>query len=109
MMLDGEPLPLMDIGGHVLRGYLGHRLLTTEELALLKITICARLCQSLIMGMFTYKSNPHPSNTYVLTTQKKGWPLLEYIWNTKEDDLYKRWNEILSFDCNLNDIFSYAE
>lgn len=101
LMLDTNSVPIMDVGGYILAGYMENRQLTEEEFRLLKVIICARICQSLIMGMHTYKMNPVPENSYVLTTQTKGWPLLRVVWNMSENDLYSRWNEIIS-QCKKN-------
>lgn len=58
-----------------------------------QICICARLCQSLVMGAYT--SYQDPSNTYVLTTAEVGWSMLFKIWNTPETSLLNSWNKII--------------
>lgn len=59
--------------------------------------MAARLCQSLVLGM--YSSTMDPNNEYILSSQKNGWTLLEEVWNHEsieklwadtEDDYLKR-------------------
>lgn len=46
--------------------------------------ICARLCQSLVLGK---KSSLRDlSNHYILSTQKNGWRALEELMNIQDDE-----------------------
>lgn len=55
--------------------------------------ICARLCQSLVLGAYTYMLNPE--NKYVLCTASLGWQLLAEIWNEPEKMLIMRWKKVM--------------
>ncbi|KAK3095004.1 hypothetical protein FSP39_009043 [Pinctada imbricata] len=82
-----------DVGGHFLAGYLAERDLNEDERQALRVCVCARLIQSLVLGAYSHHLDP--SNTYVLTTSAMGWPLLHKLWKTSEQELYKRWNDII--------------
>ncbi|XP_044745365.1 hydroxylysine kinase [Coccinella septempunctata] len=82
----------IDYGGYVLRGYNDVRKLSHEELKLLKICICARFCQSLVMGAFTISRDPN--NTYVMRTSIAGWSILEELWNLPDHEILERWMKI---------------
>ncbi|XP_006811673.2 hydroxylysine kinase-like [Saccoglossus kowalevskii] len=84
-------------GGHVLAGYLSTFPLSELELDLIYYCIGARICQSLILGMYTYTL--HPTNTYLLATQETGWKVLELLYSTSKEEIEKAWNKIVSSSC----------
>jgi len=71
----------------LLAGYSKHRTIPKLELELLRVCVCGRLCQSVVMGQYTYSLDP--GNEYLLTTAKAGWELLNRIWNDTTDDQLK--------------------
>ncbi|CAG9864293.1 unnamed protein product [Phyllotreta striolata] len=79
----------IEAGSHVLAGYSSVRKLNKVEYSLLKVCVCARLCQSLVLG--AYKALKDPENTYVLTTAAYGWTLLEKLWKTPSEELLDVW------------------
>ncbi|XP_060564806.1 hydroxylysine kinase-like [Ruditapes philippinarum] len=83
-----------DVGGHFLSGYYKTCSLNSDEFEALKILICARLCQSLVYGAHTYAQQP--GNDYILSTQKRGWPLLHKLWKMSTEHLYSKWKVIMS-------------
>lgn len=83
----------LDVGGHVLAGYLKVWHINEVEFQSLKVLVCARLCQTLVYG--AHSSNKHPENTYLLVTSKRGWPLLHKLWSIDEDVLLSRWRAII--------------
>ena len=93
MMIDSEIVNTLDVGGHVLAGYLSERQLSDVEMDLLRVCIAGRLCQSLTMGEYTYMQDP--GNEYVLTTAANGWKTLRCIWGIQKEQLYKRWMDII--------------
>ncbi|XP_061180457.1 hydroxylysine kinase-like [Saccostrea echinata] len=82
-----------DVGGHVLAGYLSERSLNSTEREVMKICVCARIAQSLVMGAYSYYMDPN--NTYVLNTATRGWPLINMLWETPKSDIDARWNTII--------------
>ncbi|KAL4231267.1 hypothetical protein ACF0H5_008847 [Mactra antiquata] len=82
-----------DTGGHVLAGYFKACELNDVEFQSLKILVCARLCQSLVFGAHSFAQQPE--NTYLLTTSKRGWPLLHKLWKINENELISRWRDII--------------
>lgn len=96
MMLDAteKQIEMLAVGGFVLQGYQELESIPEDEYRLLKLCICARYCQSLVIGFYTFFTNPSPDNEYVLTTQKKGWEQLIAVWNIPEDLLYDRWKSL---------------
>lgn len=79
----------LDTGAHVLAGYTSINPLSHEELLLLKVCVCTRLCQSLVLGAYTYHQDP--KNIYVMYTQEKGWRLLNQLNNISQEELYIIW------------------
>uniref|UniRef100_K1QTZ2 Hydroxylysine kinase n=1 Tax=Magallana gigas TaxID=29159 RepID=K1QTZ2_MAGGI len=88
-----------DVGGHVLAGYLSVRSMNDTEREVLKVCVCARLAQNLVMGAYTNYMNP--SHVYVLNTAARGWPLLSMMWETPQNEIDARWNKIIKEYENL--------
>lgn len=76
-------------GGIVLAGYTSIKPIPKEHLKFIKTCVAARLCQSLVMGAYTYTIQP--TNDYVLVSQKKGWPILEELWKEKFEEIDQIW------------------
>ncbi|XP_017889035.1 hydroxylysine kinase [Ceratina calcarata] len=77
------------MGKHVIEGYQDIRKLTEPEKKILKTTVCARLCQSLVMGAYSHLYDPQ--NDYLLSTQKSGWTLLKKLWPLSQDAILRNW------------------
>lgn len=77
------------MGKHVIEGYQEVRKLTDLEKRILKVTVCARICQSLVMGVYSYLQDPQ--NDYLLVTQKSGWTLLKELWPLSEEEALRKW------------------
>ncbi|XP_065200642.1 hydroxylysine kinase isoform X3 [Planococcus citri] len=88
-----QPDNIESFTASVLSGY--SRKMSDLELNLMKTCICARIAQSLILGLYAYHSCP--SNTYVLTTQKQGWPLLEKLQNQTNESFIANITEKITF------------
>jgi len=80
-------------GGHVIAGYLRHRQLTELERKLIRVTVAARYCQSLVMGAYSYSQDP--GNEYLLITSKTGWETLTDFWSLSREELYREWDRII--------------
>ncbi|CAK9800193.1 Hydroxylysine kinase [Anthophora plagiata] len=79
----------IEMGKHVIEGYQDIRKLTDLEKRILKVTVCARICQSLVMGAYSHLHDPQ--NEYLLVTQKSGWTLLKKLWPLNQDDVLRNW------------------
>lgn len=79
----------VEMGRHVVEGYEKVRKLTDVEKRILKISVCARMCQSLVMGAYSYLHDPE--NRYLLSTQKTGWTLLKRLWPMSQKDVMQAW------------------
>jgi len=77
------------MGRYVVEGYEEIKKLTDVEKKILKISVCARICQSLVMGVYSHLHDPE--NQYILTTQKTGWMLLKRLWPMSREDVMKAW------------------
>ncbi|KAG8247502.1 hypothetical protein J6590_059239 [Homalodisca vitripennis] len=86
MILLGEDI---ETGTHVIAGYCSLHSLPLDELKLLRVAVCARLCQSLVLGLYTHTQDP--DNKYVLSTQTAGWSLLERLWSFDAQQLEEMW------------------
>lgn len=94
LSIECEEAGQLDVGGHFIAGYTVHRKLNDVEMTSLKVLICSRLCQSLVYGAHAYAQQP--GNEYLLTTSKRGWPLLHKIWRTDLGELLAKWQSIIS-------------
>jgi hydroxylysine kinase len=83
----GTEIDPLEGGGLLLQGYSQHRKIPKLELEILRTCIAGRLCQSLVMGAYTYSKDP--GNEYLLTTAKTGWDMLNRIWVEKTDEQLK--------------------
>ncbi|XP_011879374.1 PREDICTED: hydroxylysine kinase [Vollenhovia emeryi] len=79
----------VEMGKYVLEGYQKIRKLTDVEKEILKISVCARICQSLVMGAYSYMRDP--DNQYLLSTQKTGWMLLKRLWPMTQEEVMRAW------------------
>lgn len=77
------------MGKHVVEGYQNVKRLTELEKKILKVTVCARICQSLVMGAYSHLHDPQ--NEYLLNTQKSGWILLKKLWPLTQDEVLRNW------------------
>ncbi|XP_035233599.1 hydroxylysine kinase-like [Stegodyphus dumicola] len=91
-MLDCTIVDPLEGAGHALAGYLSIRSLSGLELSLLKMCIACRLCQSLVLGAYSYKQDP--GNSYIIISARSGWNRLEQICNISNEDLLNLWEKI---------------
>ncbi|XP_033107398.1 hydroxylysine kinase-like [Anneissia japonica] len=70
-----------------LSGYESVIKLPDSEKNMIVTLIATRLVQSLLLGLQCYSINP--SNTYVLSTQEKGWKALRKVWGMSVEDIQK--------------------
>ncbi|XP_046365176.2 hydroxylysine kinase-like [Haliotis rufescens] len=78
--------------GYVLAGYLTQNDLSDREIKLLKLCVCARITQSLVIGAFSFHVDP--SNDYTLNTARIGWPRLRQLWKIDTEQLVRDWRNI---------------
>ncbi|BES88815.1 aminoglycoside phosphotransferase domain containing 1 [Nesidiocoris tenuis] len=79
----------LSVGREVLKGYQKFRQLTATEIRLLRICVCSRMCQSLVLGC--QSAVLYPGNEYALSSQKYGWPLLHQLFQTANQRLLALW------------------
>ncbi|XP_021917211.1 hydroxylysine kinase isoform X1 [Zootermopsis nevadensis] len=91
VMLLASDLNPLDAAGHVIAGYSMVRPLPDVEFNILKVCVSARLCQSLVMGAYSYQQDP--KNEYLIITSQRGWNVLRLLWNTPQSDLINRWRK----------------
>uniref|UniRef100_A0A182J1S5 Hydroxylysine kinase n=2 Tax=Anopheles atroparvus TaxID=41427 RepID=A0A182J1S5_ANOAO len=89
MILESNDL---DTGGLVMAGYSMIRLIPQHEKDLLRVAISARMCQSLVLGLYT--ATVDTNNQYILSTQTRGWNILEALWNETDKNLLERWGTV---------------
>ncbi|XP_064628811.1 hydroxylysine kinase-like [Lineus longissimus] len=87
-----KALDAIEVGGHVLAGYLSQVTLTDFELDLLRTVVAARYAQSVVLGEYYYRLD---NNEYCLTTGAVGWPQLAKLWETPKETVMKVWNDIV--------------
>ncbi|XP_014468097.1 PREDICTED: hydroxylysine kinase [Dinoponera quadriceps] len=77
------------MGKYVVEGYERVKKLSEAEKRVLKVSVCARMCQSLVMGAYSHLHDPQ--NQYLLSTQKIGWTLLKRLWPMRPSDVTQAW------------------
>ena len=92
----------IEIGAHVIAGYLSILKLSSCEFYLILDCIKARIAQSLMNGC--YANRLMSNNAYVLVTQQNAWSLLCILNEETHSSIYKKWNEILigSYDIQID-------
>ena len=100
MSLDAPKDIQLDVGGYILAGYQQFMTLNEDEFDSLVVLVCARLCQSLVFGAHGYLLDP--TNTYLLTTAKRGWEFLHRLWKLPQDDVKIRWKSIMTKHANAD-------
>ncbi|XP_002735740.1 hydroxylysine kinase-like [Saccoglossus kowalevskii] len=78
--------------GQILAGYLSMFPLTDLEKDLVFYCVAARLCQLMIIGMYTYTQNPN--NKYILLTSQLAWRALELLHRTSKEKVDKMWSQL---------------
>lgn len=79
----------VEMGKYVVEGYEKIKKLSDVEKKILKTAVCARICQSLVMGAYSHLHDSQ--NQYLLHTQKTGWTLLKRLWPMSHDDVMHAW------------------
>lgn len=81
--------------GHIIAGYSTVRSLPEDEFNVLKVCVCARICQLILLGMSTYQKDP--GNEYLLGWLKRGaLDVLNLLWNIPTDELNAKWRAIIA-------------
>ncbi|XP_022664393.1 hydroxylysine kinase-like isoform X2 [Varroa jacobsoni] len=95
LMLPDIQRDLVNYLGDAISGYAKHMpnvVRDTCDVETLKTLICTRLCQSLVLGLQSFKVKCDP---YVLTTQKKGWFVLRQLHSETRQNITDVWNKLL--------------
>lgn len=95
MMLDSNVLDTFETGGHMLAGYLSVFNLPQKDMQILKECICARMIQSLIVGIYSAKMDPR-NLEYITKTSARGWGFLKKLWKTPKKEMYKKFSNCVS-------------
>ena len=83
----------LDIGGHILAGYLKHFLLNEHELGALKALICGRFLHIIVHG--THAMKLQPNNKYVTNGMTESRELLKKLWQIDTNVLLAKWRKII--------------
>jgi hydroxylysine kinase len=74
---------------HVIEGYQEIRQLTKQETKILKLCICARFAQSLVLGTYSYQREPN--NKYLMRSHENKWSLLKKLWPMSDLEVLEIW------------------
>lgn len=55
----------------------------------LQICVAARLCQSVVIGLYSHSLDPE--NDYLLVTQENGWKMLKLLRETPKNEVEELW------------------
>lgn len=93
----------IDVGGHILAGYMTIKELTHNEKDILRLLICSRLAQLVILNEFTLLIDPHKKSVRLYLENYKR--VIWKFWKTSKTELYRRWDVVLR-DYNIEDVFT---
>lgn len=79
----------IEMAKHVIEGYQEVRQLTPQEKSILKLCICARLSQSLVLGIYSFQREP--DNHYLVREHPIKWELLKKLWPMEDDEVMRLW------------------
>ncbi|XP_011496885.1 PREDICTED: hydroxylysine kinase [Ceratosolen solmsi marchali] len=80
----------IDLVKHVIEGYRIVRQLAQQEREILKLCICARFAQSLVLGI--YSCQREPNNKYLIRSHKAKWLLLKKLWAMDDLEVMNIWS-----------------
>ncbi|GFO02567.1 hydroxylysine kinase [Plakobranchus ocellatus] len=84
-MINKHSFPPMEAARNVLSGYLKHMHLSEWELKHLRLVICARFVQSLVIGGTSLLKEPE--NMYIPLHMRRIWPVLMNVWNRTDSEI----------------------
>ncbi|XP_063433353.1 hydroxylysine kinase-like [Mytilus trossulus] len=93
----------IDVGGHILAGYMTIKELTHNEKDILRLLICSRLAQLIILNEFTLLIDPHKKSVRLYLENYKR--IIWKFWKTSKTELYRRWDVVLR-DNNIENVFT---
>ncbi|CAL1526724.1 unnamed protein product [Lymnaea stagnalis] len=93
VMLNQHGVDPMAAACHVLAGYTKQMSLSDVEVQHLKLCICARLVQSLVMGYFSFSQDT--GNDYILTHAQRVWPILKRMWEAQDSEVYHHFKQFV--------------
>ncbi|OXU29563.1 hypothetical protein TSAR_012664 [Trichomalopsis sarcophagae] len=79
----------LEMAKHVIEGYLMAKQLSQQERQILKVCVCARFCQSLVMGSYSYQREPN--NYYLIKAHEVKWKLLRQLWSMSDQEVMALW------------------
>ena len=80
----------IEMAKYVIEGYQRNRKMTEQEKQIVKLCVCARLVQSLVLGTYSYKREPE--NHYLVRAHATKWQILKKLWATPDDVVMELWN-----------------
>lgn len=93
VILGSDVIDPLEAGGHTLAGYLSEFPLESTDLRVLKECVCGRFAMSLVIGAYSAENDPENAE-YLLSTEQKGWSILNRVWSTPKVEIYRLWNDI---------------
>lgn len=79
----------IEMAKHVIEGYQEVRELPRKEKEILKLSVSARLAQSLVLGSYSHRNEPE--NHYLIRQHEAKWELLKKLWSTSDHEIMSIW------------------
>ncbi|KAK0078982.1 hypothetical protein PV325_001883 [Microctonus aethiopoides] len=79
----------IEMGKYVIAGFQSVNKLSNFEKKIIKTAVCARACQSLVLGIYSHLNEP--DNNYLMITQESGWKILRKLWPMSEETILNIW------------------
>lgn len=79
----------IEMAQYVIEGYQEVRQLPQKEKEILKLCVCARFAQSLVLGSYSYQKEP--DNQYLIRQHEVKWRLLKKLWPCSDSEIMSIW------------------
>ena len=79
----------IEMAKYVIEGYQMVKELTQQEKSILKVCVCARFTQSLVLGLYSYQMEQN--NQYLVRDHPVKWALLKKLWPMNEEEVMRIW------------------
>lgn len=95
MMIDCHEVNLLDIGGHILAGYISVNAEPVKQFNYFYESILASLAQYIILGTYEYYLQGE-DNAYTAFGSDGAWDVIQKLEGVDAGTIYKKWSDIIS-------------
>lgn len=79
----------LEVARYVIEGYQSQRQLTKAERHFMKLCVCARFAQTIVLGTYSHKLQPN--NQYLIKEENVKWAMIKKLWPMDEEVILDSW------------------